>query len=69
VNIWVVYLSPSDFPGRVVVRRWDLDQPTDDVAVVSDLQAARKFILEMAPDALHMPRHEWDDPVILESWL
>ena len=66
LEIWTVYENPSDHPGKFVVRKFHLDQPTDVHHVEDTLEAARKHV----PFGLiRLPRSAGDDPVILEVWL
>lgn len=65
--IYVVYCSPSDYPGKYVVRRW-VGERADPrpLAVTDDLDAAR----EALPDGLIcLPRRTDDDWTIVETWL
>lgn len=67
----VVYVGPSDFLGKVVVRRWCIGEGTMEPEarpwnVSNSLNEARQSI----PDGLHrIERHPNDDPVIAEVWL
>lgn len=72
LDIWVVYDSPSDFPGRVVVRR---QIALSDRRIAKD---ARAFLFPTLDDARRwladlnltcLPRFPDDDPVIVETWL
>lgn len=71
----VVYLNPSDYPGRFVVRRWALEAgglladlvPT---AVVGALDEARAAVAAIMPStAVRIPRSKGDDPTIFETWV
>ncbi len=63
--IWTIYDSPSDYPGKVVVRLFMNDTPTKTGYVADSLATARAFI----PQGLvRMERHPEDDPTILETW-
>jgi len=68
---WVVYDHPSDYPQHFVVRRWSWSreegiQPSHDCSLHHTLEDARAAI----PDGLfRLPRHAYDDPVILEVWI
>lgn len=66
MNVWTVYNSPKDYPGKFVARRWELTTPTDDVIVADTLDEVR----ERLPLGLYpLDRHPGDDPVIVETWL
>ncbi len=71
MRLLTVYFSPSDYPGRYVVRGHRVTprrafadaRPT---AVTSSLEEARAAI----PDGLVcIGRSLGDDPVIVETWL
>ena len=69
--MYVVYVNPRDFPGKVVVRRWgiDADGPAaedEPMAVTNSLNEARDAL----PDGLiKIRRSPNDDPVIAEVWI
>lgn len=71
----VVYTHPIDYPGRFVVRRWSLVEGTLSadlvpVAVVRSLEDARVAVAAVAPsERVRIPRHDHDDPVIVETWI
>jgi hypothetical protein len=72
LTMWTVYDNPTDYPGKVVVRRWRAvgDEPTPDPEpcyVGDDLSAARQSI---PPEANYcLIRSPDDDPAIMETWL
>ena len=66
MNIWTVYYSPADYPGKFVARRWILDMPTTDVLVDDTLPALRE---RLPPGLYRMNRNPQDDPVIIETWI
>lgn len=64
--LWVVYFNPSDFPGKWVVRKWILDQPTHEHFLADSLEGIRSAI----PKGLYrIEREPGDDAVIIETWL
>lgn len=71
MEVFTVYDSPRDYPGRFVVRRFvitgEWTTPDADPLVVADtLEIARQAI----PYGLvQVPRMYGDDPPIVESWL
>jgi hypothetical protein len=69
LNLWTVYIKPIDYPGKVVVRRFELDHPTGDVHTFESVGPARRWILENTEAAVRFPREPADDPCILETWL
>lgn len=66
LEIFVVYENPSDFPGKMVVRKFINDKPTLEPLCVEDtLEEAREKI----PKGLfRMDRMADDDIVIVETW-
>jgi len=66
LEVWVIYESPLDAPGKFVVRRHTLDGPTDTAYEVDSLEIARGLI---PGGLLCMPREGWDEPQIVESWI
>lgn len=71
VSLWTICDSPSDYPGKFVVRQHFVGAASQfaavlPAAVVDSLEAAREHI----PYGLvHCPRHKNDDPVIVETWV
>jgi hypothetical protein len=67
--MWVVYRSPSDYPGKFVVRRWSiadaLEPELKPEGVVDTLEEARDLI---PPGLVCLDRLPSDDPVIKEVW-
>lgn len=61
-----IYNSPRDYPGKYVARLWDVDKPTNTVAVAESLQEIRKA---KPADMVIMQRQPQDDPVIVETWI
>jgi len=69
LNLWTVYIKPLDYPGKVVVRRWQLDRATDDVHTFDYVNEARRWIQDNTPASWKLPRDPGDDPCILETWI
>lgn len=70
-GLWmrVVYRSPADYPGRFVLRLWEVDgegpHPRD--AIVAD---SLDEIRASLPGGLtRIARSPDDDPVIVETWI
>jgi len=61
-----VYNSPSAYPGKYVARLWDVDKPTNMVAVAESLEEIREA---KPPEMMIMDRMPNDDPVIVETWI
>lgn len=69
--MWVVYNSPSDFPGKFVVRRQSAGPgfvvaDATPTAIVNTLDEARAAI---PPGKINLHRSPDDDPVIAEVWV
>jgi hypothetical protein len=70
LTLWVIYESPSDYPGKVVLRR----QHATRQCVEIDPEA---FIFDSVEEAReHLPlglynlgRYDMDDPAIVEVWI
>jgi len=74
LSIFTVYENPLDYPGRFVVRRFEVSadgaQPVPPpVAVVDTLAEARAAIRRVHPCPVCMTRAEGDEPQIVESWI
>jgi len=70
LSMWVVYSSPSDYPGQFVARRWEAQGAsplaTEDVLLAGDLQALR----DKLPAGMEcLSRYPGDDPAVVETWL
>ena len=61
-----VYNNPSDYPGKYVARVWDVDRPTNLVAIADSLEEIREA---KPPEMMIMDRIPNDDPVIVETWI
>lgn len=61
-----IYNSPSDYPGKYVARLWDVDKPTNMVAIAESLEEIRGA---KPPEMMIMGRMPNDDPVIVETWI
>lgn len=70
--IWTVYDNPTDYPGKFVARRFDVDasgpRPSASVIVAPDLEALRN-ILAFELHLTCLTRNEQDEPQIVECWL
>jgi hypothetical protein len=70
--MWTVYDNPSDYPGKFVARRFDVDargpKPSTSIIIMDDLDKLR----DMLAFDLHLTclmRSPEDDPKIVETWL
>lgn len=66
INMFVVYNSPSDFPGLYVARLWKGVSPTEYCIAAADLTVLRSLLQK---GLTRMPRDELDDPCIVEIWM
>ena len=71
LELFVVYDSPSDFPGKFVVRRHFVTSSGLEFAEVTQrvresLEEARA---EIPKGRKNIGRHEKDDPAICEVWV
>lgn len=71
LEMWTVYKSPPEYPGKYVARLWVVvhgatePRQTGDMAIAPDLDSVRT----MLPWGLVcLPRSEGDDPAIVETW-
>lgn len=62
----VVYKNPSDYPDKYIARLWDLDKPTEFIAVKDTLEEIRSAI---PCRFVNNGRRPNDDPVIVEVWV
>ena len=66
LELWTIYDSPIDLPGRFVARKWVLDKPTSELLQDKTLEGLRAKL----PAGLHcMPRSHGDEPQIVETWM
>lgn len=65
-HMWVIYKSPSDFPGKTIARKHTPDGPTHEVKIfpIGTLRT-----LFEAQGYKKITRFVQDDPVIVEVWL
>ncbi len=65
--IITVFKSPTDYPGKYVARVYDLEKPTNLVAVADTYEE----LLEAIPtrQMVRLERDPKDDPVIVETWV
>jgi hypothetical protein len=70
LTIWVIYRSPSDYPGKWVLRGHDIGPgsvTSHAKKIVADtLQELRAHL---PPGLVPLTLHPDDDPVIYETWL
>lgn len=71
LSIWTIYKSPRDAPGLYVARRHiahaGATAATDEAYTANDIEPLRAMFREQG--LVLIPRHESDDPVIVESWI
>lgn len=70
--MWIVYDNPSDYPGKFVARRFDVDasgpKPSSSVIIAPDVDTLRD-ILAFELHLVCLTRDPSDDPKIMETWL
>lgn len=66
LELFVVYESPSDHPGKYVVRKHNLNGPTLICRVCESLAQARAPLIDLG--LYRLPRDAMDEPQILETW-
>lgn len=66
LELWTVYDSPNDLPGRFVARKWLLDQPTSELLQDKTLDELR---VKLPPGLTRLERSPQDDPKIVETWI
>lgn len=68
--VFTIYSSPTDFPGKFVVRLFDGPKPLRLITISDTLEDARRTIPQGPPlGFVRTERHPNDDPVIVESWI
>lgn len=66
LDVWIVYDSPSDYPGQFVARRFQVNHPTGDLLTAPTLEALRALL----PKGLvRLERTQHDQPHIVEVWV
>ncbi len=66
LDLWTIYVSPVDYPGKFVARRFALDQPTSEVILANTLDEVRSLL----PQGLTcVGRSIHDEPQIVETWV
>ena len=72
LSMWTVYNSPSDYPGKFVARRFDVDasgpKPSMSIIIMDDLDKLREM-LAFEMHLVCLTRSPEDDPKIVETWL
>lgn len=70
LTLWTVYWNPSDYPGKYVLRGWDVgfDQsgPRQECVVSDSLEEVRAAL---PPGLARLAPSEVDDRTIVEVWI
>jgi len=66
LNLWTVYDSPIDLPGRFVARKWLSNQPTNELLLDKTLEGLRA---KLPQGLMRLERSPQDDPKIVETWI
>jgi hypothetical protein len=70
LEMFVIYNSPRDYPGKFVLRRWIIDEGTskpDDSAIIADTLEAIRAAVPFG--MFRLERDPQDEPQIVESWV
>ena len=67
LDLWTIYVNPTDRPGDYMARRFILDQPTGDVIAADTLMEIRQPFIDAG--FVCLTRNETDEPHIVETWL
>ena len=68
LSLWTVYDHPSDYPHCFVARRFEMDEPTNDVITGGTLAQVRAQ-LGLLGVSVRLEREPGDDENIVEVWL
>jgi len=64
--IWTIYDHPTDYPDVFVARKFNYDQPTDEILTDTTLDGLRH---KLPNNLTCLKRDPLDDPKIVECWL
>lgn len=71
LEIYVVYNNPSDFPGKIVSRKFEVSngasRPTNEIMMFATVDEVTEFFEGIRKVKIN--RSIFDDPVIMECWL
>jgi hypothetical protein len=69
LEMFTIYQSPLDYPGKFVVRRWESGRPPKPDAVPTAVcRMIHEARAKIPPMLICTLRHPDDDPVIVETW-
>ena len=66
LELWTVYDSPIDLPGRFVARKFLLAGPTNELLQDKTLEGLRQ---KLPQGLVRIVRSPQDDPKIIETWI
>ena len=72
IKLWTIFESPADYPGKFVVRRFDIVEcgfgplPAESYFIADSLESAR---LRIPAGKVKVRRSPDDDQCIVETWL
>lgn len=72
MDMWVVYSNPSDYPGKWVLRRWEIQRGNTDPIPTKNVHTGDLYaeVIAHLPGGLtRLGRDQSDDPTITESWV
>jgi hypothetical protein len=67
IDIWAVYDHPKDYPDDFVARKFMNQYPSNEIIRTRSLLELRKILESKGLRCI--ARSEYDDPVIIETWL
>lgn len=74
IRVYAIYDRPTDYPESIVVRGWEIVlglrelQPDADATEMPDVEAARKWIKSLVPEARCIDSDD-PDPNLVEVWM
>lgn len=74
LQIFTVYHNPIDYPGMYVCRQFNVDKPTNNYFANERYEVVIEWMYEEFAKLnqghpYQIPRHETDDPKIIETWI
>lgn len=70
LTVWTVYVNPADYPGKWVLRGFDVGsgglRRREECTVADSLEMIRA---QLPLGLVRLDRAPGDDPVIYESWV
>lgn len=72
--MWVIYKNPSDYPGKIVARKWLVTgegvMATNEVLKASTIEPLSSLRQQFMKSGMKLvPRDRSDDSCVVESWM